>query len=109
MALTSTLDVGVGDEVEFALTVENTGDDPVELTFRSGLKVDFVVEADGEEVWRASDGRMFTQALQSETIDSGETVTYPGRWPDPDSGAYTAIAELNTTDDGVEARAEFSV
>jgi len=109
MALTSTLDVGVSDEVEFALTVENTGDDPVELTFRSGLKADFAVEADGEEVWRASDGQMFTQALQSETIDPGESSTYPGRWPNPESGTYTGVAELNVTERDVETRAEFSV
>ena len=109
MALTSTLEVGVGDEVEFALTVENTDDDPVELTFRSCLKADFAVEADGEEIWRASDGKMFTQALQTETIQPGASATYPGRWSDPEPGTYTAVAELNTTDDHDATRTEFSV
>jgi hypothetical protein len=97
------------DRVEFEYTVENAGDAPEELTFRSGLTADFAVLDGGAEVWRASDGRMFTQALQSETIAPGDTTTFPGVWEDPDPGTYTVVAELNTTGADAEARTDFSV
>ncbi|USZ67913.1 BsuPI-related putative proteinase inhibitor [Halorussus salilacus] len=97
------------DRVEFEYEVENVGDDPEEVTFRSGLSADFAVLRDGEEVWRASEGRMFTQALRTETIDAGATETFSGAWDDPDPGDYTVVATLNATGDDAEARAEFSV
>lgn len=110
MTLQSSVTATVGsDRVEFEYTVENVGTDPVELTFRSGLKADFAVLEDGEEVWRASDGRMFTQALQSETLDAGASETFPGAWESPDPGDYTVVATLNTTGPDAEARTTFSV
>ncbi|WP_433624480.1 BsuPI-related putative proteinase inhibitor [Halomicrococcus sp. NG-SE-24] len=98
-----------GDAVAFELTVRNAGDDPVELTFRSGLTADFAVLDDDEERWRASEGRMFTQALQSETVESGGERTYRGEWSEPEPGEYTVVATLNTVDDRGEARTDFSV
>jgi len=110
MTLRSTVTASVEDErVAFEHEVENAGDDPVELTFRSGLSADFAVLADGEEVWRASDGRMFTQALRTETLDPGERRSFPGAWEEPESGEYTVVAELNATETDAEARADFSV
>jgi len=110
MTLETALDVRVGDDaVEFAFAVTNAGIDPVELTFRSGLKADFTVRADGTERWRASDGQMFTQALQSETLAPGETRTYEGAWPDPEPGEYAVVAELNVIDGPVEDLATFAV
>lgn len=98
-----------GDRVEFEYTVENSGDDPEELTFRSGLLADFAVLEDDEEVWRASEGQMFTQALKSETFDAGSSETFSDAWDDPTPGDYTVVATLNTTGDDAEARTDFSV
>lgn len=98
--------------VAFELGVRNTGDDPVEVTFRSGLDADFAVLDDGE-VWRASDGQMFTQALRPETFEPGAERTYRGEWSDPDPGEYTVVATLAVTDEAmektVEARTDFTV
>lgn len=105
-SVTATADA---DRVEFVYEVENAGDDPEEVTFRSGLSADFAVLEDGEEVWRASDGQMFTQALRSETIDPGATERFPGAWDDPEPGDYTVVATLNATETDAEARVEFSV
>ena len=110
MTIQSSVEASVGpDRVEFALTVENAGDTAEELTFRSGLTADFAVRSGDDEVWRASDGRMFTQALRTETLDAGETVEFTDAWEDPESGSYTVIATLNTTGDDAEARTDFSV
>lgn len=110
MALEGALHVSASPEtVEFAFTVENVTTESVELEFRSGLVADFVVLGDDEEVWRFSDGMMFTQALQSETLAPGEAFTYPATWDDPVPGEYEAVATLQTRNTPVEARASFSV
>ena len=110
MTLQSSVSATVeSDRVTFEYTVENVGDDPAELTFRSGLRADFAVLDGDEEVWRASDGRMFTQALESQTIEADASRTFPGEWDDPDPGDYTVVATLNATGDDAEARTDFSV
>ncbi|WP_158056684.1 BsuPI-related putative proteinase inhibitor [Halorussus halophilus] len=97
------------DHVEFALQVENASEAEANLTFRSGLSADFAVLEDGEEIWRASDGQMFTQALRTESFDAGETKVYPAAWDDARPGDYTVVATLEVQEEDVEARAEFSV
>lgn len=98
-----------GDDVEFVFRVTNTGKAPVELTFRSGLVADVVVyDATGEERWRWSDSRMFTQALESETLAPSQILEYTRIWKDPPSGEYTAVGCLEA-DRQVEARTTFVV
>lgn len=110
MTLQSSVTASVAaDRVEFEYEVENAGTDPEEITFRSGLTADFAVLKDGAEVWRASEGQMFTQALRSETLDAGATETFADAWEDPDPGDYTVVATLNATGDDAEARTDFSV
>jgi len=110
VSLEPTLDVAVDPAaVEFALAVANAGTDPVELTFRSGRVADFAVSADGEPVWRWSDGRAFTQAIRTETLDPGESVTGSGRWEDPAPGEYAVAATLAAADRELIERATFEV
>ena len=110
MTLQSSVTASVqSDRVEFEYTVENVGDDPEDLTFRSALKADFAVLEGDDEIWRASDGQMFAQMMQTETIDAGDAETFPGEWDDPEPGDYTVVAELNATGDTAEARTDFSV
>ena len=139
MALEGTLDATVADAgVEFMYTVENVGDGPTELNFRSGKHADVAVydasdpegvprralsndesgaevrsgtpndDPDPEEVWRWSDGRMFTQALESRTLDAGETTMFTFTWEGSDSGEYVGVATLATEADCL-ASTEFSV
>ena len=122
--LTSTLSVAPVEEgFEFTLTVTNDGDDPVELSFRSGQRFDFVVERiddtdggrtdgedgeeDGEVVWRYSDGRMFTQALGRESLEPGESRTYEATWEDPTAGEYEVRGTV--TAENVDAEASMTV
>lgn len=110
MTLEGTLDVTATDEqVAFAFTVTNTSPDPVEVQFSDSGKAEFVVEDEGREVWRFTDGRMFAQVISSEVVDPESEVTYEGTWDDPQSGRFTALAELRAQDQTCEARTEFSV
>ncbi|UPV74126.1 BsuPI-related putative proteinase inhibitor [Halorussus limi] len=110
MALQSSVDATVeSDRVVFEYTVENVGDAPEEVQFRSSLLADFAVVADGEEVWRASDDQMFAQMIQTERIDADDGETFAEAWDDPAPGDYTVVATLNATGDDAEARTDFSV
>ena len=110
MSLEGRLDVTVRDRaVEFSFVVTNASTEPVELSFRSGFVADIAAFADGSEVWRWSDGRMFTQALGTETLEPGESFVHAATWDDPRPGEYTAVATLQATNHDVEAAVEFSV
>lgn len=109
MPLEGDLDVRVGASVEFVFTVANTDPAPRELEFASGRAADFVVLADDEPIWRWSDGRLFTQALERVTLAPGESVVHDGAWSDPEPGSYVVVASLAATNADVEARAEFAV
>jgi hypothetical protein len=108
--LSTTLSVDRTDDgVQFSLAVENAGDDPVTLSFRSGMRADFAVRDGDEELWRWSEGRMFTQALGSETIEPGGRRSFGATWAEPEPGGYTAVGELAADDHDATAETEFSV
>lgn len=97
MALDSHLDVTVTDTaVEFTFTVTNADTEPVDLEFRSGKAADIAVSEDDRERWRWSEGKLFTQALQTETLAPGESFLQEGVWQDPPPGEYTAEAWMET-------------
>lgn len=97
--------------VRFALSVANGTGKRVELTFPTGQTHDFVVlDVTGREVWRWSDGRMFTQLMQNKLLDVRDVVTYDENWAAPPSaGRYTLVAVLRSDSHPVEKRVEFSV
>jgi hypothetical protein len=102
--------------VDLALTVTNGGDDPVTLRFRTGQRADFAAYdgADAEPgaddpVWRHGAGRMFTQALGTETLGPGESATYEGTWPDPPTGEYLVVGSLTAAERDAAATATLDV
>lgn len=110
--LAASIDADVtADGVELALTVENTGTDPVSLSFTDAQRVDFVAERpdDGTAVWRWSDDRMFGMATGSETLAPGESATYTGTWPDPPSGSFVVRAWVTATDVDADAAQRVAV
>jgi len=114
MSLAANLPVRVTDRaVEFQAVVSNTGSEPIELTFPSGLRIDIKVrpadDPEGEPVWRWSDGRAFTQAIEHETVAPGEAVTQGGTWAHPPEGAYVVTATLQAANSEADATVSFEV
>ena len=108
--LVSALDVNVGDGVDFDFYVTNNGDKRVEVNFPNGRTHDVIVlDSLGNEVWRWSKGRMFTQSLQNKILRSADTLTYAERWTGAPRGRYTAVASLASANFPVEQRIEFTV
>jgi hypothetical protein len=94
MDLSGTLDLAFDDGLRFYFTITNTGDDPIELQFRDGQSVEFVVLENGTECWRRSDSRLFTQAIRSERLAPEKPAIYECEWSTAESGRYTARATL---------------
>lgn len=97
------------DAVAFAFVVTNTGSEPVELRFSDAAKAEFVVEDEGREVWRYTDGRAFAQMISSERLAPDESAIYEVEWEDPRPGEYTATAELQAQEATCAARTDLAV
>lgn len=109
--LASSLDVSVKGGVTLALHVTNASDEGLELHFPSGQRYDFaVLDASGRELWRWGADRMFTQALQTTSLEPSETITLSERWdPAGRTGRFTAVASLRSTSHPLEQRVEFTL
>ena len=110
-ALASSMRITVSEGVDLSLHLTNGTSKKLELRFPSGQTHDFVVlDSVGREVWRWSEGRFFTQTLQTKLVGRGETITYSDRW-DPQGlrGTFTAVGTLRSSTHPVESRVEFAI
>jgi hypothetical protein len=108
--LTPSLDVSVNDDVRFAFHVANDGAKKLELLFANGLTHDVVVlDSIGREVWRWSEGRLFTQAVQSKVLRASDRLAFEEAWENAQPGRYTAVATLASSNFPVEHRVPFTV
>jgi hypothetical protein len=107
----SSLGVTVGNGVNFVMHVTNNAEKRLELTFPSGRTHDLVVlDSAGREVWRWSEGRMFTQAVQNRILESSETLSYEVAWkPEQARGTFVAVASLESDNHPLERRVEFAI
>jgi hypothetical protein len=109
--ITSSLDARVADRVTFTFNVTNAGSKLVELTFPSGQRYEFtVLDAEGREVWRWSEDRMFTQSLTNRQLSARETATFAEAMPAGDlHGTYTVVARLESSTHPIEQRQLFTL
>ncbi len=102
-----------GSDVAFVFRVTNNAKKKLELVFPSGHTHDLIVlDAAGEEIWRWSVGRMFTQALQNRFLDAHDTLAYEVTWEAPPAtpgSTYTAVATLLSENHPLEQRADFAI
>lgn len=86
-----------GASVTWTFTVTNTTDEPLVLTFPSGQRAEIVLSEEGEEVYRWSEGQVFTQAVEEVTIEAGgeESFELEGAI-DVTPGTYELIATLTS-------------
>ena len=109
-ALVSTLGVTVKNGVKMDFRVVNEGSKRLEVNFPSGKTHEVVVvDSLGREVWRWSNGRMFTQTLQNKVLHASDSLDFDATWRDAPAGKYTAIATLASENYPMEQRAEFVV
>jgi hypothetical protein len=108
--LAPSLVISVDDDVSFDFRVVNAGTKRLELTFPSGLTHDVtVLDSLGREVWRWSEGRIFTQSVQNRVVRASDELAFEEKWKDAAPGRYTAVATLVSANFPVEHRAEFVV
>ncbi|MET3683398.1 hypothetical protein ABID56_001493 [Alkalibacillus flavidus] len=94
-----------GGRVKFEMALSNDGDEALDLTFSSGQKFEVVVTnpETNEGVYRYSASQMFTEAIETMTIEAGETVEFSDTWLVSESasqvsdGTYEATIELVPT------------
>ncbi len=81
-----------GDTVVMQMKVANSTLKPIRLQFTSSKTYDFTVcNQAGQEVWRWSAGKMFTQALQQKMLGSQESYVVEARWTIPVSDSENNI------------------
>jgi hypothetical protein len=108
--LAPSLDVAVNNGVQFSFDVTNASARKLELLFNDGRTHDIVVlDSVGREVWRWSEGRMFTQAVQAKVLRASDTLRFAESWRDPQPGNYVAVATLPARNYPVEHRVAFVV
>ena len=107
--LSAATQVAMDHGVQVTLRVTNVADHAIELDFPSGLTHDVVIlDSLGRQVWRWSDGRMFTQAVRNTLLGANESVAYQARWnPAGRKGTFTAVALLKSNNHPLEQRTQF--
>jgi hypothetical protein len=97
------------DKLKFTLSVKNNTTKMLELRFPDGQTHDFVVkDFAGKEVWRWSQGRMFTSAMRSETLKGKGETAFEESWDtNGQHGAFTAVAILRSNNYPVETSVQF--
>lgn len=100
---------GDADKLRFTLNVKNNTAKMLELRFPDGQTHDFVVkDFAGKEVWRWSEGRMFTSAMKSETIKGKGETAFEESWETKGlHGSFTAVAILKSDNFPVETSVQF--
>ena len=97
-------------EVRFAIAVRNGTRRSVEISFPDGRTHDFVVlDSAGKEVWRWSEGRMFTQGMQNRLLGSRDSTVFDEEWDTAKPGNYTLVAVLHSENHPLRQQVPFAL
>lgn len=84
----------VGRAVRVALRLTNNTGRAEKLTFASGQQYDFWVTDGDKEIWRWSEDRVFTQAIEERTLGPQESLTLAESWTTTKAGELVAHGQL---------------
>lgn len=85
----------LGQGVTLSINLQNNTGREETLTFPSGKRYDFwITDADDEELWRWSEGKFFTQAVENVAVPGGSGESFSETWRAEASGDFTVHAEL---------------
>lgn len=86
------------NNIIFEITLTNQGDETIELPFSSGQQFEILVKnKDEDEVYRYSEGRMFTQALTFIEIKAGEKLSWIEEWDQKSDQTWVSNGEYKVT------------
>jgi len=97
------------EKLRFTLNVKNNTTKMLELRFPDGQTHVFVVKDFAcKEIWRWSEGRMFTSAMRSETLKGKGETAFEESWnTEGQHGSFTAVAILKSNNFPVETSVQF--
>ena len=97
------------EKLRFTLNVKNNTTKMLEIRFPDGQTHDFYVkDFAGKEIWRWSQGRMFTSAMKSETLKGKGETAFEESWnTEGQHGSFTAVAILKSNNFPVETSVQF--
>ncbi|MFW5787912.1 MAG: BsuPI-related putative proteinase inhibitor [Halanaerobiales bacterium] len=85
------------------LLLNNIGKD-IEFYFASSRKYDLVIKRYDREVWRLSEGKVYTQNIIQQELKEGEYLLFTELiTPDLNPGRYNLTAEIETTDEIIQS------
>lgn len=86
-----------GEEITAYIKAINISEENIKLDFSSGQKYDLNIKQNEEEIWRWSEGRFFTMALDRVEIKPGKRLSYDIKIEEElEPGSYTLSGELST-------------
>lgn len=86
------------DHIVFDLTLTNVGSEDVELLFSSGQQYEITVkDENNQDVYRYSEGKMYTQALETKVIKTGEKINWNVEWDQKEEGQFLPNGEYTVT------------
>lgn len=69
------------------------------LTFRSGQRYNVLIhDADGNKQFDYAEGMMFTQAIEEEELESGDSLSYEVEWEAEGEGPFEVTAEITVSE-----------
>ena len=88
-----------GEKINTKIELYNISDKEVRINYQSGKLYDLYLMYNKTEVWRWSDGKIFTMALNYKDLQPGEKLQYKEEVPfaeDYESGQYILSGEIAT-------------
>lgn len=88
-----------GDELTAIIELYNISEDTIRLHYPSGQLYDLCLCRDDSEVWRWSDDKFFTMALQFKDLEAGDRLYYREKVPIKEglsAGSYILGGEIAT-------------
>ncbi|MBA3071948.1 MAG: hypothetical protein FP829_07325 [Nitrospirae bacterium] len=83
------------DVIEMTLKVSNQSDEEITLQFKDTQRFDFIIESNGERLWRWSDGRIFAQVIGEERLMPRQSVIYKQKFEGKlEPGTYKLTATV---------------
>ncbi|WP_146202439.1 BsuPI-related putative proteinase inhibitor [Gracilibacillus dipsosauri] len=70
----------IEEGIIFTMELQNKNEEDLSLTFSSGQQFEILLTKDGENIYRYSEEKMFTQALIDKEIRSGEKLFWKEIW-----------------------------